>query len=317
MKIVIAGGSGYLGKVLLKHFQAKKYDINILTRDVKKEAPFIVWDGQTLGSWQKVIDGSDVVINLAGRTVDCRPTKKNLREMMDSRIQSTRVIGEAIAQCHNPPNLWIQMSTATIYAHSFDQDNDEYSGTIGGNEPNIPDHWHHSTNIAKNWEKTLFQSNTPNTRRVAVRSALVVGPDKKGYFDTLLSLSRVGLGGAIAGGKQYVSWIHQEDFIQAIDFFISRKDIKGVVNVCSPHPLPQREFMSYIRSTWGVRVNVPITKWILTIGTIFLRTDAQLVLKSRRAVPTKLLSHGFQFKFPRWPEAVIDIVKKYQKENRK
>ena len=312
MKVIMPGGSGHIGRVLLRHFQEKQYDVKILTRNTKKKDPFIFWDGQTLEEWQKVIDGSDVVINLAGRTVNCRPIKKNLKEMMDSRVNSTRVIGEAISRSQNPPKLWIQMSTATIYAHSFNQANDEYSGTIGGNEPNVPDTWHHSTNIAKNWEKTLFNSQTPSTRKVAIRSALMVSPVKKGYFDTLLSLVRRGMGGTIAGGKQYVSWIHETDFIRAIEFIISHEEIKGPVNFSSPNPMPQKEFMLHIRSAYGMKISFPITKWMSAIGAIFLKTDTQLVLKSRRAVPTKLLSHGFQFQFPKWPEAVVDLIKKYK-----
>ena len=312
MRIVIAGGSGHIGKILLKHFQKQQHDIKILTRNTKKEDPFIYWDGQTLGAWQKVVDESDMVINLAGRTVDCRPNKKNLKEMMDSRIDSTRVMGEAISQCQNPPKLWLQMSTATIYAHSFNKANDEYTGTIGGNEPGVPDTWHYSISIAKNWEKTLFESQTPSTRKVAIRSALIVSPLKKGYFDVLLSLVKRGMGGTIAGGKQYVSWIHEEDFIQAMEYVISHEDIKGAINFSSPYPLPQKEFMSHIRSACGFKISLPITKWMAEIGAVFLRTDTQLILKSRRVVPKRLLSYGFQFQFPHWPEAVTDIIKKYK-----
>lgn len=312
MKIIIAGGSGHLGKMLLKHFRKQQYDIKILTRNIKKKDPFVFWDGKTLGSWQKIIDGSDIVINLAGRTVNCRPNKKNLKEMMDSRVDSTRVIGEAISQCQNPPKLWLQMSTATIYAHSFDKANDEYTGIIGGNEPGIPDTWHYSISIVKNWEKTLFESQTPSTRKIAIRSALVVSPLKKGYFDVLLSLVKRGMGGTIAGGKQYVSWIHETDFINAFEFIISHENIKGAINFSSPNPLPQKEFMSHIRSACGFKISLPITKWMAEIGAVFLRTDTQLVLKSRRVVPKRLLSHGFQFQFPHWPEAVTDIIKKYK-----
>ena len=312
MKIVIAGGSGHIGRMLLEHFRKQQHDVKILTRDAKKTDPFIFWDGQTVGAWQKVIDRSDMVINLAGRPVDCRPNKKNLKEMMDSRVNSTRVMGEAISQCQNPPKLWLQMSTATIYAHSFDKANDEYTGTIGGNEPGVPDTWHHSISIAKNWEKTLFESHTSSTRKVAIRSALVVSSIKKGYFDILRSLVRRGMGGTIAGGKQYVSWIHEEDFIRAMEYVISHEDIKGAINFSSPYPLPQKEFMSHIRLACDVKWSFPITKWMAEIGSVFLRTDTQLILKSRRVVPKKLLSHGFQFQFPHWPDAVLDIIKKYK-----
>ena len=311
MKIVIPGGSGHIGRYLLQHLQEKQHDVQALTRNTKLKDPFIFWDGQTLGEWQKVIDGSDIVINLAGRLVSCRPNKKNLKDMMDSRVNSTHVIGEAISRSQRPPKLWIQMSTATIYAHSIDQAHDEYSGTIGESEHNIPDTWHHSVKISKNWEKTLFNFKTPFTRKVAIRSAFLISPMKKGYFDTLLYLTRRGMGGPVAGGKQYVSWIHVKDFVRAIEFVMSNEDIKGVINFSSPHPMPQKEFMSHIRTACGAKIYFPITKWMSEIGAIFLKTDTQLILKSRRVVPTKLLSNGFQFQFPQWPEAVADIISRY------
>ena len=206
------------------------------------------------------------------------------------------------------------MSTATIYAHSFDQANDEYSGVIGENEHNIPYTWHHSLSIAKNWEKTLFNFKTPCTRKVAIRSAFMISPMKKGYFDILLYLARRGMRGPVAGGKQYVSWIHVTDFIRAIEFVIFNENIKGIINFSSPHPMPQKDFMSHIRSACGTKVYFPITKWMSEIGAIFLKTDTELVLKSRRVVPKKLLSNGFQFQFPHWPEAVADMICKYNEE---
>ena len=312
MKIVIPGGSGHVGGYLFRCFQDKNHDVKILTRKPNLKHPFVFWDGQTLGEWQKVIDGSDVVINCAGRLVSCRPSEKNLKDMMDSRINSTRVIGEAISQSKNPPKLWIQMSTATIYAHSFDQANDEETGTLGGNEPHVPYTWHHSVSIAKSWEKTLFHFKTPLTRKVAVRLAFLISPRKKGYFDILLSLARRGFGGPVAGGKQYISWIHLADFVRAMEFVMSNEDIKGVINVSSPHPLPQGEAMSHVRAACGAKIYFPITKWMSEIGAVFLKTDSQLVLKSRRVVPKKLLSHGFQFQFPNWPQAVSEIISGYQ-----
>ena len=314
MKIVIPGGSGHIGRYLFQHFQDKQHDVKVLTRNAKREDPFIFWDGQTPGEWQKVIDGSDVVINCAGRLVSCRPNKKNLDEMMNSRINSTRVIDEAISQSKSPPKLWIQLSTATIYAHSFDQAHDEYTGIIGGNEAHIPYTWRHSMDIAKNWEKTLFGFETPLTRKVAVRSAFMISPMKKTYFDILLSLTKKGMGGPVAGGKQYVSWIHFTDFIRAIEYVMLNEDIKGPVNFSSPNPLPQKEFMSHLRSACGMKIYFPITKWMSEIGAVFLKTDTQLVLKSRRAAPKKLLSHGFQFQFPDWPKAVSDMISRYNEK---
>jgi hypothetical protein len=273
---------------------------------------FVKWDGRRLGEWQNELDGSDVVINLAGRSVNCRYTKQNLREMMRSRIDSTRIIGEAIAHAKKPPSVWLQMSTATIYAHSFDKANDEETGKIGGNEPNVPAYWNYSIEIAQAWEKTLFEAPTPRTRKVAMRSAMVMSPDKGGIFDVLFWLVRLGLGGPVGGGKQYVSWIHEKDFVNAVHFMISRNELSGVVNLASPGPLPQRQFMAAIRAAAGIPIGLPATKWMAEIGAFFLRTDTELLLKSRRVIPTRLLSEGFQFQFTDWKDAAKDLVDRHR-----
>lgn len=312
MKIVIPGGSGHVGSYLVQHFQKQKQDVTILTRNKNKKPPFVFWDGKTLGEWQKCIDGSDVVINLAGRLVNCLPSKKNLKERRDSRIDSTRVIGEAISQSQKPPKLWIQMSTATIYDHSFGPPHDENSDRIGKNQDRYPYVWRHSTSIAIHWEKTLFSFKTPLTRKVAVRLAFVISPKKKGYFDILRSLAKRGMGGPVAGGKQYVSWIHYIDFIRAIECIISHKEISGIINVGSPHPLPQKELMSKLRSVCGINFCFPITKWMSEIGALFMKTDTELVLKSRMVVPKRLLSYGFRFKYPHWEDALSDMKKRYK-----
>jgi NAD dependent epimerase/dehydratase family enzyme len=175
----------------------------------------IIWDGLTLGDWAEELENTDVVINLAGRSVNCRYNEKNRREIIQSRVNSTRVIGEAIARCSNPPRLWLQMSTATIYAHRYDAPNDEYTGIIGGNEPDVPESWHFSIEVARQWERAIDEAVTPKTRKIKMRSAMVMSPDKGGVFDTLLTLVRRRLGGRAGSGKQYVSWIHYEDFIRA------------------------------------------------------------------------------------------------------
>ena len=309
MKIVIPGGSGHVGTYLVQHFKEKKYDVTVLSRD--KKSGFVFWDGKTLGEWQKYIDGSDVVINLAGRLVDCLPTKKNLKERMDSRIHSTRVIGEAISQAKKPPKLWIQMSTATIYDHSFEPAHDESSLRIGKNPERYPYVWNHSTSIAINWEKTLFSFKSPSTRQVAVRLAFLISPRKKAYFDILRKLTKRGMGGPVAGGKQYVSWIHYIDFVRAIDHIISNEKIKGALNMSSPRPLTQKELMAQLRRACGMPFYFPITKWMSEIGAIFLKTDTELVLKSRRVIPKKLLDEGFHFEYPDWPKTVEDILQRY------
>ncbi|GAB3425512.1 TIGR01777 family oxidoreductase [Flindersiella endophytica] len=271
-------------------------------------ARLVRWDGRTLGTWSDEIDGADVVVNLAGRSVSCRYTRANLDQMMSSRVDSTRVVGEAIAGAARPPRVWLQMSTATIYAHRYDAPNDEATGVIGGTEAGVPDYWAFSVEIAKAWERTQSESGTPHTRQVALRAAMVMSPDRGGVFDVLLGMVRRQLGGAVAGGRQYVSWIHDRDFVRAVDHLLTRDDLTGPINLSSPGPLPHRDFMRDLRRAWGTRLGLPATAWMAELGAWALRTDTELLLKSRRVVPTRLLDSGFRFDLPDWPTAAADLV---------
>ena len=309
VKIVIAGGSGQVGQILARRFVARGDDVVVLCRSASVPAGRVVaWDGKTDGAWSRDIDGADVVVNLAGRSVNCRYTEANLKAMLDSRVDSTAAVGRAIAAAHAPPRLWLQMSTATIYAHRFDAPNDEASGVIGGDEPGVPAYWARSVRIAKEWEAALARAETPSTRKIALRTSMVMSPDRGGIFDVLLGLVRRGLGGDAAGGAQFVSWIHDADFVRAIDFLIERSDLDGAVNVAAPNPLPYSDFMRALRHAAKVRIGLPATKWMLEIGAWAMRTDAELVLKSRRVVPGRLLAAGFSFEQPEWPVAAADLV---------
>ncbi|WP_458248393.1 TIGR01777 family oxidoreductase [Streptomyces sp. MAI_2237] len=312
MKVVIPGGTGQVGTILKRALDAAGHETVILTREPRRHGE-VHWDGQTLGPWAAEMDGSDVVINLAGRTVSCRYTPTNLREMMDSRVKSARVVGAAIAGAARPPRVWLQMSTATVYAHRFDAPNDEATGVIGGTEPGVPDYWAYSVEIAKAWEQAQQQAATASTRKVALRSAMVMSPDPGGVFAVLLGLARLGLGGPVAGGAQYVSWIHEHDFVRAVEFLIDRDDIAGPVNLAAPHPLPQRAFMRVLRSAWGIPVGLPATRWMAEVGGLVLRSDTELLLKSRRVVPGRLAQEGFQFEYPRWPQAGNELVERVRK----
>src|SRR5262249_54316854 len=206
MKIVVPAGTGQIGGVLVRALRARGDEGVVLSRT--GAGPGVVeWDGRTLGPWAGTLDGADVVINLAGRSVNCRYTRANLEQMMSSRVESTRAVGLAIQRAARPPRVWLQMSTATIYAHRFDAPNDEATGRIGGGEPDAPGYWKTSIDIARAWERTLAEAATPHTRKVALRSAMVVSPGRGGIFDVLSGLTRAGLGGPIAGGRQFVSWI--------------------------------------------------------------------------------------------------------------
>lgn len=310
LRIVIPGGSGQIGQALARHFHEQKHAVTVLSRRPCPAAWRTVdWNGRDPGPWLKEIDGAHVVINLASRSVNCRYTAANRREIMDSRIQSTSAIGEAITQVACPPQLWMNASTATIYRHALDRPMDESSGELGGNERDAPAAWRFSIDVATRWEQTFFTAQTPRTRKIALRSAIVLGPGRGGIFNLMLKLVRAGLGGRAASGRQYVSWIHEADFVRAMDFLIAHESIDGCLNICAPEPLPQRDFMRVLRQACGIRLGPPATKWMLEIGALLLRTETELLLKSRWVLPSRLLQAGFQFSFPEWRIAARDLIR--------
>lgn len=313
MKIALPGGSGQVGSVLARAFTRDGHEVIVLSR-TRRAAPWptLIWDGRTLGPWVDAIEGSDVVVNLAGHTVNCRYHARNRQRIMSSRVEPTKTLGEAIAQCSKPPRVWLQSSTATIYAHRYDAPNDETTGILGGGEADAPARWRFSTDVATAWERALDAAKVPNTRKVKLRSAMTMSPDPGGIFDVLLGLVRRGLGGRAADGRQYVSWVHHEDFVRALYWLVDHEEIEGAVNVASPQPLPNEEFFRALREAWGTRVGLPATKWMLEIGAFFLRTETELVLKSRRVVPGLLLRQGFRFRHPSWPEAARSLCEEWR-----
>jgi len=318
MKVVIPGGSGHVGTALARHFDAHGHEVVVLSRALKHQSWRMVgWDGESLGMWVRELDGADVVINMAGRSVNCRYTPANRESILLSRVHSTRVIGKAIAQSANPPKLWLQASTATIYAHRYDAANDEYTGILGDNDdPASPSTWRFSIDVAKAWESATWEIDTPQTRRVLLRSAMTMSPDRGGIFDSLLWLTRIGLGGRAGDGRQFVSWIHERDFIHAVEWLIDQEGISGVINMASPNPLPYSEFQRSLRRAWGIPIGLPASEWMVELGTRLLGTESELVLKSRRVVPRRLLESGFHFEFPVWDEAAVDLVRHWRQGSR-
>ena len=313
MKILIPGGTGQVGTVLARAFHQRGDEVTVLSR-VAHTAPWRVvkWDAETPGDWTSEIEAADVVINLAGRSVNCRYNAENRTVIKDSRVKSTQVLGEAIARASSPPRVWLQASTATIYAHRFDAPNDEATGILGGSEPNVPDTWHFSIDVATSWERAVTESVTPHTRKVLLRSAIIMSPDRGGAFDMLLRLVRYGLGGRAGDGRQYVSWIHDQDFIQSIFWLTEHDEVEGPINLAAPNPVSNSEFMRDLRSAWGASLGLPATEWMLEIGAFLLRTETELILKSRRVVPGRLLNSGFVFQFPRWDEAAKDLCTRWR-----
>lgn len=317
LRIVLPGGSGQIGSVLARRFQRSGHDVVVIARHAAP-APWrtVNWDGRSLGPWTDEINGADVVINLAGRSVNCRYDTANRKEILDSRVQTTELLGTAFLRSHNPPPLWMNMSTATIYRHALDRPMDEATGELGGNESDVPDTWNFSIKVATAWESAFFAAPAPATRKVALRSTLVLSPDRGGVFDTLLRLVRFGLGGASGSGNQYVSWVHDLDFVRAIEFLIETPGIDGVVNIASPAPLPNSEFMADLRKAWGTSIGLPAAEWMLEVGAVFLKTETELILKSRRVVPGRLLSNGFRFEFTDWFSAAKDLVARWKLQKR-
>jgi uncharacterized protein len=311
VKVVLAGGTGEVGRLLVRALGGAGHELVVLTRGgspVPPGARGVRWDGASVGPWAAELDGADVVVGLAGRHVDCRYTAANRSEILRSRVDSTRAVGQAIAAAAAPPAVWLQMSTATIYRHEHDVDQDERAGRIGGDEPGVPADWRFSVEVAQAWEHELEAADAPATRRVALRSAVVLSPERGGNLDRLLRLVRLGAGGTAGDGRQQVSWIHHRDFVRALLWLVEHDDVDGPVNLCAPAPLPNGEFMRELRRACGVRLGLPAPRPLVHLGALVLRTEPELVLKSRRVVPGRLLEHGFTFEHPTFPEAARDLV---------
>ncbi len=306
-KIILAGGSGFLGGELAKHFSALGWQVVILTRSPKSRTDGVrevAWDTKSLGDWAQELEGTTAVVNLTGRSVDCRYTAKNRRDIMESRVNSTRVVGEAIAQCKTPPRVWLNSSTATVYTHTFGKPHDESSQDMDS-AVDAKDAF--SVEVAQAWERTLDEAETPKTRKVALRTSMVLGLGRNSVFPVLRRLTKLGLGGRQGSGNQFVSWIHVEDFCRAIEWIIAHDDLAGPVNQCAPNPLPNREMMKIFRDLCGMPIGLPATEWMLEIGAFFLRTETELIFKSRRVVPGRLLGSGFKFKFEHFKSAIENL----------
>lgn len=314
MKIVIPGGRGQVGTVLARAFHRDGHEVIVLSRHPIAGTPWrtAAWDGRTVGAWAAHLEAADAVINLAGRSVNCRYSAANRREILESRVDSVRAVGTAIARAHRPPGVWLQASTATLYAHRYDQANDEASGRLGGGEADAPETWRFSIDVATAWERAATAFTLPATRQVLLRSAMTMSPDPGGIFATLLGLVRRGLGGTAGNGRQFISWIHGEDFVRALAFLIADCSLQGPVNLAAPQPLPNAEFMRILRTAWGTRIGLPAPAWMLEVGAVFLRTETELILKSRRVVPGRLTQAGFSFRYPGWTEAARELCARYR-----
>ncbi len=302
--IVLAGGAGFMGQSLAKYFRKETdYEVIILSRQAhasQNGISYVEWDGKTVGKWQNALEGAEMLINLAGRTVNCRYNEENKRQILESRTESTQALGEAIQKCEKPPKLWINAASATIYRHAEDRAMDEETGEIGSG---------FSVNVCLEWEKAFNAIDTPHTRKVALRVAMILGKGG-GVMTPFVRLARLGLAGTQGAGKQYVSWMHEYDFYRLTRFLEKHETLQGTFNASAPNPIPNKEFLKKLRQQVGVMVALPQPNWLVKFGAWLIGTEAELVLKSRRVIPTALQKLGFTFRYPHVDSAFKEILER-------
>jgi uncharacterized protein len=300
--IVIFGANGFLGRYLCRHFARNGKEVVAIARSRdgwSGDGMFLEWDGKTLGPWALALEGAEAVINLAGRSVNCRYTPKNRHEIIESRVDSTRAIGEAIAQCKTPPKAWLNASTATWYRHAEDKPQNDWLGEPGDG---------FSCEVAQAWEDSFFNAGVPAaTRKLALRIGMVLANEQATVYDVLRKLTARGLGGAMGSGRQRISWIHMEDFLRAVDFAINDPFLDGTINVTAPEFPTNRQWMQTFREAVGMPIGLPAARWMLEIGARLMGTETELVLKSRWAKPVRLRDAGFRWRWSRTVEAVADL----------
>ena len=305
-KMVIAGGSGYMGGLFTRYFEERGWECVVLTRHPSHPVRDVYWDGETRGKWENALEGMGVLINLCGKSVNCRYHKKNRKKLLESRVLPTRLLGKAVSEMKQPPGLWIQASTATLYRHTFGEPWQE-DGEIGSH-PDAKDAF--SIDLATTWEKSFLETIPPGVRPLLMRSAMVLGRDKNpnNVLGVLRKLTRLGLGGRMGHGRQFVSWIHEQDLCRAVEWSIDHPALSGPVNFAAPQPLPNREMMAMLRETLGRPFGLSAPEWLLEMGAYFLRTETELIIKSRRVIPGALSTSGFRFEFPSFQQALADLL---------
>lgn len=291
-KVVLAGGTGFVGQDFAQRFKRLGYEVFIISR----QSGHIAWEDRA--GIVQALEGAELLINLAGKSVNCRYTEENRRIILESRTQTTRILGESVLACNNPPKLWINSSTATIYRHAEDRPMTEQDGEIGTG---------FSVDVATAWEQAFFEFSLPSTRQIALRIAIVLG--NGGVMEPLTNLVRFRLGGSQGSGRQQFSWIHIEDLFRMVIYLQEHSHLEGVFNASSPHPVTNRQLMAALRQQLNVGWGLPSPRWMLEFGARIIRTETELVLKSRWVIPERLEHEGFVFTYNTLDTALAEILK--------
>ena len=298
-KIIIAGGTGALGSALIDGYREVDTETVVLTREVRSNhdnVRYVRWDAQSLGEWTKELEGATAIINLVGKSVNCRYTAKNKAEIVRSRVDATAIIGSAIQQATAPPKVWINAGSAAIFGDAGDAVKTEDSSVGNGFSPEV----------CKAWEATFHQYDTPNTRKVFLRIGIVI-QSKGGILKPFVNLARFGLGGRIGSGEQYLSWIHEAEFVRLVGWTIENENIQGIVHASNPNPIRNKDFMKAIRQRLGIPLGIPNYEWSTKLGAWLIGTEAELVLSGRRVISTVLAENRFEFQYPEFGDALRDL----------
>ena len=303
-KIVLAGGSGFLGQALARSVLADGYEVVVLSRGAAPPdaiGRFVPWDGKNLGDWKSELEGAEALFNLTGRSVDCRYTQENRDLILNSRVDSTRVLGEAIGACDQIPKVWLNSSTATVYEdrRGDREPHDETSEDFGTG---------FSVGVAQSWEKAFEESSVEGLRKVALRVSIVLGKDG-GAFPVMKRFAKLGLGGAQGPGNQWMSWLHIDDWVGVARFLMENQSVDGPVNLAAPNPVTNDFFMREMRKRFApLGIGLPAPSLFVRIGAFFLRTAPELVLKSRKVVSATLAESGYSFKYPDLAQAIRNLA---------
>jgi hypothetical protein len=299
-KIIIAGGSGFIGRELANYFK-NKYHVIVLTRGNYKNEngiTFMNWDAKSLGNWATELEGAEALINLTGKSVNCRYNEANKAEIYESRLNSTAILGEAIKQCKQKPKVWINAASGTIYRNEFEKPNTETNGIIGEG---------FSVDVCQKWEQMFYSFSFKEVRQINLRIAIVLQKDKS-VMIPFKKLAKFGLGGKAGNGNQMFSWIHIDDFCRAINHFINHQKSIGTYNLASPNAVTNANFMQKIREKLNMPIGINQPKWLLEIGAWLIKTETELILKSRWVYPEKLINEGFKFHFEKMEETINTLI---------